>query len=147
MRWMLRALACCVIFVAADVCADDASALLACRSEPDDAKRLHCYDKAMKSPLATPAGEDFGVRGGPLAREQEAKASTVKQIRAKLAALATKPYGELVLTLDNGQVWEQLQAAYFPLRPGDDITIKSGALGSYILVAPSGRGTKVRRLQ
>lgn len=142
----LRILTCCLVFVAADVCADD-GALLTCRSEADDAKRLQCYDQAMadRAPPSAPAAHEFGVRGGPLAREQVDKAP-IKQIRAKLAVLSTKPHGELLLTLDNGQVWEQLQAAYFPLRPGDDITIKSGALGSYILVV-SGRGTKVRRVQ
>ncbi|MGC1386532.1 MAG: hypothetical protein WA807_00840, partial [Steroidobacteraceae bacterium] len=65
-----------------------------------------------------------------------------------VAKLATRPRGELVVTLDNGQVWQQLTAVdYFPLKAGDTVEISSGALGSYVLSAPSKRSTKVTRIR
>ena len=54
-----------------------------------------------------------------------------------------------IITLDNGQVWRQLEATdYFPMALGDTVLIKRGALGSYkLLVVKEGwtRGIPVSR--
>jgi hypothetical protein len=95
---------------------------------------------------AAAAAQEFGVSEGPLAARRQA--ANPHAITAVVTRVATRPRGELVVTLDNGQVWTQLQAVdYFPLSAGDRITISTGALGSYVLEAPSRRSTKVTRLQ
>jgi hypothetical protein len=61
--------------------------------------------------------------------------------------LAAKPHGELIVTLDNGQVWYEIQAnTALRVKVGDQVTIKAGALGSYSLVA-NGRSSKVTRVR
>jgi hypothetical protein len=104
---------------------------------------------AAPAPVANrdPATEkaEFGVSNGPLA----AKRSTtqLKSLTAGVAKVTVLPYGQLVITLDNGQVWRQIQAVeYFPLKVGDQVEISVGALGSYVLQAPSKRVAKVTRI-
>jgi hypothetical protein len=89
---------------------------------------------------------DFGVGNGPLeAKQQKGKP---QQMSAVVAAVSTKPRGELQVTLDNGQVWVQNQAVdYFPLKAGDKVEINVGALGSYVMWVPSSRrAAKVTRV-
>jgi hypothetical protein len=54
---------------------------------------------------------------------------------AKIAILGKSSSELAIITLDNGQVWRQLEATdYFPMTPGDTVLIKKGALGSYKLI-------------
>jgi len=99
-----------------------------------------------KSAEASSSPAEFGVSNGPLAAKRQT--NSPKSISAVVANVTARPRGELVVTLDNGQVWQQLAAVdYFPLKAGDTVEISSGALGSYILSAPSRRSTKVTRIR
>ena len=87
----------------------------------------------------------FGISGGRLEQKKEAVAP--KEIQAVVSGVARRPRGELVITLDNGQVWAQLAPQeYYPLEIGDTVHISKGALGSYSLITPAKRGSKVTRL-
>jgi hypothetical protein len=87
----------------------------------------------------------FGIAGGKL--EQRKEAVVPKEIQAVVSGVARRPRGELVITLDNGQVWAQLAPQeYYPLKIGDTVHISKGALGSYSLTTPAKRGSKVTRL-
>jgi hypothetical protein len=156
---------------AADVSSE---ALLACAQESNDARRLHCFDAlvadlrgasavppvaaaaagaaATTAPAATtphPAPavtpEDrFGARG-ELKREKQPELS---DLTATVTEVGTKPYGELVLTLDNGHVWAEIAAnSKLKVKVGDTVKIERGALGSFLLIAPSGRSSKVARIR
>lgn len=143
--------------------------LEACVSERDDARRLACYDRevaqlvpaarkqAAMTDTAAPANaaasaeDSFGVYGSDVARKRNAEDSRtgteLKRLTATVTAISQRPRGELLVTLDNGQVWLQKQSqSYFPIRIGDEVTITSGALGSFHL-AVSGRSTQVTRMQ
>jgi hypothetical protein len=70
-----------------------------------------------------------------------------QKMLAVVNRVATLPRGEVVLTLDNGQIWVQLQPSNFPVKAGDPIEIDVGALGSYVLWQPANRhATKVTRI-
>ena len=70
------------------------------------------------------------------------------KITAQIVQLAPAPDRRMVFTLDNAQVWRQLNAEGDLLaKPGDTVVISRGLLGSYWLQAPSGRGSKVDRLR
>jgi hypothetical protein len=72
----------------------------------------------------------------------------LQELRATVTKVAAKPHGELVLSLDNGQVWYEIQAnSGIRVKTGDQVTIRSGALGSYSVVAPNGRSSKVTRVR
>jgi hypothetical protein len=141
--------------------------LAECVRERDDALRLACFDRetaqlrasssdaafvsAEASAGRTPA-DDFGISGSEVARKrgatrEEGAPPEAKQLDATIAAIARQPRGELILTLDNGQVWAQKTAtSYFPVAPGDRVMITAGALGSYRLTT-SGRSTPVTRIK
>jgi hypothetical protein len=151
-------------------------ALLACADEPDDARRLRCFDAtvaelrgeraapaagAVAAAAATPdtsaptappqpstpaasAEDRFGARG-ELKRE---KTGDVSELTATAMAVSAKPHGELVITLDNGQVWTEIApGSKIRVKAGDAVKIEAGTLGSFILIAPNGRSSKVSRVR
>jgi hypothetical protein len=137
--------------------ADDlADRIAACTRERDDAQRLACFDRAA-APIThevhkVDADQTFGVQGSELARSRdddrdEREESAPKRITATVTEIAKRPRGELVFTLDNGQVWAQKDAgAYFPVKAGDPVTILSGTLGSFRLIVAN-RATAVTRVR
>ena len=67
---------------------------------------------------------------------------------ARITAVSYKPRGEFVVTLDNGQVWEEAETtSHLPLRAGDDITIKRGMLGAFYLSSRQALGLRVQRVR
>ena len=136
--------------------ADDdlAERVAACTREKDDARRLACFDRAAAPKAPAPkvaAAQTFGVHGSELARNRDGQGSRPedppKRISASGTSIDKRPRGELVITLDNGQVWAQKEAgAYFPLKVGDPVGILAGTLGSFRLIAGN-RATAVTRVQ
>jgi biotin carboxyl carrier protein len=147
-------------------------ALVACASETDDARRLRCFDAVVADLRSTPAAaaaavaatpsapqpaappptpapsvsreEKFGARGGldPERREE------LKEITGKVTEVGVRPHGEVVVTLDNGQVWaERSASSKIKVKVGDTVRIESGALGSFVLIAANGRSSKVARVR
>jgi hypothetical protein len=107
-----------------------------CASIRDDADRLGCYDKAFGSPAATPTGPT-GPAGG-----REFSFSAV------VTALERRGDERFLATLDNGQVWLQVETnTRAEVRVGDTVTVRRGALGSYLLSTSAGIGTRVKRLR
>jgi hypothetical protein len=140
--------------------ADDdlAKRIAACTHEQDDTRRLACFDRAAAPQEHKAAAEKadatqaFGVQGSELARNTDddrdtKEDSAPKRITAKVASIDKRPRGELVVTLDNGQVWAQKEVgAYYPIKVGDAATILAGTLGSYRLVVAN-RATPVTRVR
>jgi D-lyxose ketol-isomerase len=100
---------------------------------------------APSAPTTTLSPEErFGRRKDP----NEEKAGQLTELTARVAALSAKPRGELVITLDNGQVWAEIApGSKIRLKPGDSVTIEAGTLGSFILIAPNKRSSKVSRVR
>jgi hypothetical protein len=106
---------------------------------------------------ATPAAPDtspeekFGYRGS-IAREEfdrrQAEERKFEQLTAKITELGTLPRGELLLTLDNGQVWAQKAAdRALRLKVGDEVTIKRASLGSFLLTTAANGSMRVTRIR
>jgi hypothetical protein len=76
---------------------------------------------------------------------QDSDGKATARVSAHLTSIEGLP-NELVLRLDNGQVWQQLEAApgVLSLRPGDAVTIEKH-LGSYWLSGPHISSLKVRQ--
>jgi len=143
---------------------DAAENLRACVNEPDDARRLQCYDTEMarqaastsnaqladSTPAATAplsAEERFGLNDEQ-AREKENidESPKLDRLSTTVTSIARRPQGELAMTLGNGQVWVQKQATSFDVRVGERVTIKTAALGSFLMSNASGRSTRVTRV-
>jgi hypothetical protein len=173
-RTLLRLLLLAVIAPVVAAAAPDSN-LQSCASERDDRRRLACYDAEMarlagedtaasteasaatSAPASPPpaeeadAAEDFGMTPA-LKRSMNANGEEEAKEPDSLAAVVTrideKPYGERIVHLDNGQVWEEnSRNRNLPLDVGDSVTIKSAVFGSYKLIGPGGkRFTRVRRI-
>jgi hypothetical protein len=69
-------------------------------------------------------------------------------VHSGIKDLARSPTGELVATLDNGQVWRQIDSTpSLGFRPGDQATVKRGAVGSFLLIVEGQPRLRVRRLK
>jgi hypothetical protein len=104
---------------------------------------------AAPLPAASPSDDEFGVSGKLARKRQEAKeveAPAVKELRAAVMKITSRPYGELVLELDNGQVWEQNEKkSAFVIRVGDNVVIKPAKFGSFMLSTEDGATSRVHR--
>ena len=100
---------------------------------------------ASQTAKAAPTPEaKFGARGDIKPDRHE----ELSELTGTVTALGAKPHGELVVTLDNGQVWGEIQTgSKVRLKTGDTVKIERGALGSYSLIAPNGRSSKVSRIR
>jgi hypothetical protein len=97
------------------------------------------------------AQQSFGLSGSTIAANEEASGARppkVSKIESRVVALALTGNGRTLFTLDNAQVWRQLESEGDMLaKLGDTATISRGMLGSYWLQLKSGRGCKVTRVR
>ena len=147
------------------------ASVAACAAEDDVHKRLACYDREVArftpalpgapvppvapAPPAAPVPPAAEVTAAtPAVGAGESKvasgaqgATETRHIAARIVSIERYP-DEIVLHLDNGQIWQQVQAADADpnLHPGDAVTIDR-SLGSYWLSGRSGTALKVKRRQ
>lgn len=135
----------------------------ACRPIADDQSRLRCYDEAVDTAYAAHSPATAISSAGALEGEslfgkppEESRALASRQLGlddpATLDATVTQTLrnaaGKLVITLQNGQVWTQLDTTNLKLEAGEPVSIRKAALGSYLLQKQSGgRSLRVRRTQ
>ena len=101
---------------------------------------------AAKDPVA-----DFGLsESAKVARDPVKSAEAAKapqSVTAKVISVRFRKFGEFVVTLDNGQVWEQTEPMPSAIvKVGDEVTVKKALFGSFTLVTAGRIGTKVRRI-
>lgn len=79
---------------------------------------------------------------------ERAEKSQLTSIRGTVASVARRPTKELVVTLENGQVWVQSESVtHVTLKVGDVVTIRRASLGSHMLIAPNRAAMRVRRIR
>lgn len=90
---------------------------------------------------------DGGLNGWT--REEMRRESPVPHIQvvpATVTKLSVRSNGWWMVTLDNGQVWSQIEnRPTATVAVGDDITLRHSRAGSYILTTTKGIETRVRR--
>ncbi len=87
--------------------------------------------------------ERFGLRDD----SKREKTGEMTELAATATAISAKPHGELVITLDNGQVWAEIApGSTMRLKVGDPVKIEAGSMRSFILIA-NGRSSKVTRVR
>jgi hypothetical protein len=83
------------------------------------------------------AEADFGLE------HKKAAELTEDRLYAQVSSISKDPYKNLIITLVNGQVWQQTEALYFKMEVNDTIYIERGALSSFFL----GRDDNNRRIR
>ena len=130
-------------------------ALLQCTAISKDKERLSCFDEAISAlkqetevraaKQQEKAVEEFGVTVRAAEKELQELGDKVSEVRLDYN-------GRAIVTLENGQVWRQIQSSSRPILSVEidrieTATIKRAALGSYrMTVEPLGRSFKVRRV-
>lgn len=115
-----------------------------------DAAAVRVPAASAAAPAATTPMDDFGLtEAAKQARvPEEYREKLPESVSGKVVKVARQPAGEFVLTLDNGQVWTQLQVDLRArVAVGDTVTIRKAALGSYLLVTANRYATRVRRVK
>ncbi len=98
------------------------------------------------SPSPEQATQNFGLSAEKVLGPQDGPS----EIKAKVATVqANEITGRAVVTLDNGQVWQQVEATKATRRPraGDAVVIREASLGSYLMMTPDRGSARVRRLR
>jgi hypothetical protein len=131
----------------------------------DSLERLVCFDRAFASmpaagpavvaapaaptmasapavavmPAAVPALGDEGIKRRAKEREVEAGPTSLTAVISELKE--TRP-NVFRLTLDNGQVWQQMDLeSLFYVKVGDTVKIDKGRMGGYRMARVSGSGS------
>jgi hypothetical protein len=134
-----------------------------CAAIPEDGPRLACYDGAFGRPArpavapAAPAASSVPtlpaaprvVAPMPAAAPVAPPAQPVKPkegpVSAKIVAVGQLSNDRFSVTLDNGQLWMQLERDVgAEVRVGDTVTLRPAMLGSWILETRAGIRTRVR---
>lgn len=84
-------------------------------------------------------------------QEQEiaagARPAKISKIDAHIVRTAHTSDGHMVFTLDNDQVWRQIEAVDMLVQPGEAVSISRAMLGSFWLKMSSARGCRVTRVR
>ena len=130
-------------------------ALQACSFIENDFNRLLCYDntiagKSLTKPTITKTltpptannvpqvvaaapmqakakTDDFGLE------HKESQVEKETEIKAMVTSVKEAAYGELIISLDNGQQWRQIGSDSMRLKENDTIVISRGAFNSFLL--------------
>jgi hypothetical protein len=112
-----------------------------CAELGDDAERLACYDAEFGKPSAgapTPAPAAGGTPQKP----------EIASVKSVVAAVTHKRDGRFLVTLANGQIWEQSELeSKASVEAGDAVTVRRASFGSYLLVTKAGIATRVKRVK
>ena len=136
----------------------------ACAQTQDDVQRLQCYDGAVgrlrqaetqgqvvaidRARADTLRRESFGFTLPNLARLIPGAGgdAPVEHLELTVERVAGHATGRRSFIMSNGQVWTQVEPRNASnVRPGDRVTIRQAALGSFLLVPEHGPAHRVRR--
>jgi hypothetical protein len=96
-------------------------------------------------PVLTPE-QSFGKEQSLFAQSTSG-ADALREITATVTTVRAASDGRRVFELDNGQAWTHTETPTreYALRVGDRVTIRRGALKSFVLFVPGQPSTRVRR--
>jgi hypothetical protein len=129
-----------------------------CAEMQDSLQRLVCYDRLFAGePLAAapaaPAASsaDFGSETLKRSVEEREAEAGPRSVTATVKSLSQTRPNVFRVTLDNGQVWQQMDKdSMFHVAVGDTVEINRGSMGGYTMSRTSNGGSgwvKVNRLK
>lgn len=123
-----------------------------CAIIKDDQLRLACYDE--RAPIVE---QEVEQRVEKIDQQRVAQQTSRSQdfdfkrgrqpITAKIVELAQKIRGQWILTLDNGQVWTEVESGRKHYHVGQTVDIKPGFMNSHTLTIESIGSGKFKRVR
>jgi hypothetical protein len=96
---------------------------------------------SQPTPVQPSAAVEFGLTA-------PAAVAEVDQITAVVKTVELNKRKKLLITLENGQLWQQIDQDYLNIKAGDTCVIKRGSFGSFLLgVSGYNRTIRVRRVE
>ena len=127
-------------------------ALTECRQIEGIEERVTCYDKVVDSlpaPAAVPDAQSLFGRDDAEAKRIVETTLAIEQIdhvEAVVTEVQHSATRKLLVTLDNGQVWRQLDNQTMRLKSGESVVIRKASLNSFLMGKKSGgRSIRVKR--
>ena len=127
----------------------------ACARVVGAAARLACYDQAFPPPpevheeTARRARQAFGMapaQARAAAPDRVAAQAEPDRIEDRVAAVDYGSGGRRRISLENGQSWDVVDTTSSgPVRRGDQVLVRKGLLGAFLLTTPAGVSLRVRR--
>jgi len=161
-----------IVLMSAAVDASLEASVTDCRTLPDDAARLQCYDAAVDgsadvAAATQPAGAEAPTAATAVRADESPPADVASAAAAEaefgfedhvkgapnrltgsVTETARNAKGGLIITLDNGQVWQQTGGERLFLDPGDTVYLFRGAMSAfYLSLSTSGRRYRVSRIR
>ena len=145
-------------------------ALTECRQIEEVAERVVCYDKFVDSHFPTDSSDRVEITAPPEitksnavpdaqslfgTNDAEAKRlvetslaiEQISEIEAIVTDVRRSSNKKLTMTLDNGQIWRQLDSQRLPLKSGEAVIVHKASLSSYLMEKQSGsRSIRVKRV-
>lgn len=136
-----------------------------CRAIKDATARLLCYDQyvdaratSVTAPAAAAANATIATTStAPVktARDEALFGTSGETIESKIAdlnvqvqSISTDSRQKLLLTMQNGQRWQQLDNGFLKVSQGDSCVISSGVFGSYTMKCQQGtKSIRVKRIR
>lgn len=83
--------------------------------------------KSSKPEITSEAKTKFGYEN------KQSTDDMIQQIEAKIIDIKKSAYGNLIITLDNDQIWRQTDSSRLKLSEGELIKVTRGSLGSFFI--------------
>ena len=141
-------------------------AVLDCRGQSDDAKRLACYDAAAGRMASAEKTGDIVVIDKAQAREAHRQAfgltlptldfitrglghEEIDRLDGVVKSASPDGFGKWTIVLADGAVWRQISDETLNRRPrpGSKVTIKKAMMGSFMMSIDGQPGIRVHRDQ
>jgi mannose-6-phosphate isomerase class I len=126
--------------------------LAQCRQIEAIEERVRCYDEIVDSLPASDAVPDaqslFGRDDAEAKRivETTLAIEQIDHVEAVVTEVQKSATRKLLVTLDNGQVWRQLDNQTLRLKSGESVIIRKASLNSFLMGKKSGgRSIRVKR--
>ena len=126
--------------------------IIDCAGESDVMLRLSCYDRKVaefrNKLVSTPAA----IAAAPVRAKNSIDNfgfdAPMDEMTSNVSRIRERPYGELIIYLENGQIWEQKHRdSRFRLKSGESVTISKSAVAGYRLSGNSNNSIQVERLK
>jgi hypothetical protein len=143
--------------------------LQSCQQVSDEEQRLSCFDQLVSQldsaaqPITVP---NVSANAPAPSDAQLTTASPPPDLTEKFGLKTPRPDAEileitsvvktvgtdlrkkLLVTLENGQQWRQIDQEYLNIKPGDRCVVKRGAIGSFLLgIEGAKKKIRVRRVE